>query len=626
MSGGPVDLTPDALRAIGLQELDKRIQGHADLVSIYLIWLQEHLNVWDLSDSAAFRPQIESWYTSLRFHGYQDQPIRDAFTAWVSNQIQTDPICARRLLVAEEELNQVCGGKPTMQPRDFGVDHGAAGVITVREDKVIDVSSGDDDSDVEFLGWKPPDILRSASKPARHPVAPLTGANKDTQRMQGAGVREPNDRLKRMETVNVSPIRVPSGRPHKNYVCDRCGERGHYKEQCPTNLDPSFDPRPTGGYQCYCCGAKEKHLTTLCPHNENPDSVTQQRIRAGVPVMISSSPLGEADCYRPLAMRPRKAKKPPPKSTDSASSHGIHRATSQIEECDDHRMDPARRARLERDDHEGSSPLSSGRRKGKKRSHYSPPRERRSRRSSKRVRRWREESRSGSRSSRSEREASAELLPRRGCRNSSDGRLSYWDDEYDDVKMSDMGSFPESGQPGSTVYEPSGNVKAEIQRLYPDAGPCWVSEMAGFDVDEFLDGLGDHELAAITLSSEGEEDARMGMDIFSDGHDRQALPPRVRLPPAPGALTESVSNRKGVSHDRRMETSVDDRSHADDTEEASHYVLQKDDKDRISDVNNRKIVVKLPQGGGEGLKLDRCRAQLEVNHGASPDPVVNSSS
>lgn len=390
---------------------------------------------------------------------------------------------------------------------------------------------------------------------------------------------------------------------------------GHYKEQCPTNLDPSFDPRPTGGYQCYCCGAKEKHLTTLCPHNENPDSVTQQRIRAGVPVMKSSSPLGEAGHYRPLANRPRNAKKTSSKSTDSASSHGIRRAISLFEDRDDHRMDPARRARLERDDHEGSSPLSNEQMKSRKRSHYSPPRERRGRRSSKRIRRWREESRSGSQSSRSEREASTELLPRRGRRNSSHGRLSYWDDGYNDFRISDMGSSTETRQSGPAVYQPSENLKAEIQRLYPDTGPDWVSEMAGFDVDEFLDELGSHGLAARALSSEGEEDARMEMNVRCDGDVRQVLPPRVRLPPA---LTKRVSDRNEYSHNHRMKTSVNDRPRADDAEEGSHYVLQEDDKDSICHASNGKIVVKLPHGSGETLNLDGFRAQLKVNHRASP--------
>lgn len=219
-------LGPDVLRATSLPELDKRAHGSEDLASIYLAWLQEHLNVWDLSDSAAFRPKIESWYASLRFHGYQDQHIRDTFTAWVSSQIQLDASCARRLLVAQEELLLILAGNQTMQPRDFVMRQGAAGVITVRDDKVIDVSSGDDDSDVEFLGWKQPDNLRNASKSAKCLSPPLTGANKETQRMQGAENSEPNDRLTRTKTAKVAPNRVPSGRPPKKYVCDRCGEKG----------------------------------------------------------------------------------------------------------------------------------------------------------------------------------------------------------------------------------------------------------------------------------------------------------------------------------------------------------------------------------------------------------------
>lgn len=219
-------LGPDVLRAISLQELDKRVQGHEDLASIYLIWLQEHLNIWDLSDPTAFRPQIESWYASLRHHGHEDQHIRNTFTAWVSKQIQANPSCARRLLVAQEELLLILTGNQIMQPRDFVIGQGTAGVITVREDKVIDVSSGDDDSDVEFLGWKRPDNLLNASKSAKHPSPPLTGANKETQRTQGAENREPNERLKRNKTVKAATVRVPSGKPPKKYVCDRCGEKG----------------------------------------------------------------------------------------------------------------------------------------------------------------------------------------------------------------------------------------------------------------------------------------------------------------------------------------------------------------------------------------------------------------
>jgi hypothetical protein len=226
MGRDPSGVGPEVLRAISLQELDKRVKAHEDSASTYLAWLQEHLNIWDLSDSATFRPQIQSWYASLRHHGHQDQHIRETFTTWVSKQIQADPSCARRLLVAQEELLLILSGDQTMHPRDFATSQGTAGVITVREDKVIDVSSGDDDSDVEFLGWKPSDNLGSASESAKRPSPPLSGANKETQRMQGAGNHNHNERSKRNKTVKALTVRIPSGNPPKKYVCDRCGEKG----------------------------------------------------------------------------------------------------------------------------------------------------------------------------------------------------------------------------------------------------------------------------------------------------------------------------------------------------------------------------------------------------------------
>lgn len=399
---------------------------------------------------------------------------------------------------------------------------------------------------------------------------------------------------------------------------------GHFKEQCPTNLDPSFDPRPTGGYQCYCCGAKEKHLTTLCPLNENPDSVTQQRIRAGVPLMELSPPPGEVDRYRPPHAHSRKAKKTPPRSTVGASTRHTHLARGQFEDDNSHRMDPARRARLERDDRGGSSPRSDDRMRGLKRSHYSPPRERRRRGSSiddpqrgrqtKRVRRWREESRSGSRSSHREREGSTELLPRVGHRNRGDGRLSYWDDGYNDIKMSDTGSPEDTRQLVPAVYLPSGSLEAEIQRLYPNADRTWVSEMAGFDADDFFVRLGDHKLATITLSSE--DDARMEMNLFSDGDDGQALP-QVRLPPAQETFADTISDVKEFIHNPQNRSSVDDRPRTDDIEEGSRYDFQKGGMDKTRRANKAEIVVKLPQGGCAALDLDRFDAQLKVDPSAS---------
>lgn len=628
MAQGSNGLGTDVLRCISLQELDKRAQGHEDLVSIYLVWLQEHLNDWDLSDSAAFRPQVESWYVSLRFHGYDVQRIRGAFTAWMSNQIEEDATCARRFLVVQEELLSILDDNQTTQPRDLGMDQGIAGVITVKEDKIIDVSSGDGDSDVEFLGWKRPESMR---KSARKTFPPLTGANKETQRMQGTECLEPNDRLKSSKARKVAPSRIPNGKPPKGYVCGRCGEKGkikssqrgfhfyinqtdwpgHFKEQCPTNLDPSLDPKPTGGYQCYCCGAKEDHLTTLCPRNENPNSLTQQRIKAGVTLSSSSSPPRGADHYRPPYNQSRKAKKTPSESMDSAPTSGNRRALGHFEggDDDDHRMDPARRAMLEANDHRHSSPQPDDRMKGVERSHYSPPRQKRGRRSSieeshrtKRARRWRKKNRSDSQSSQSEREGSAELLPRVSHRNSDDGRLSYWDDGYNDLKISSTFSSEEHKRSVPSMFQPSRRLEAEIQRLYPDAGADWIVDMANFDVDAFFRGLEDYipHAGAIQI----EEDTGMEMDIFDDEDEGQALA-TVRLPPAQDNFAGTRSDAKRLVYEYETRKN--------DNEDRSWYNPPEGDEVTTPHVHNSEIVVKLPQGTSATLSMDTFSAQLKVN-------------
>ncbi|KAK6520618.1 E3 ubiquitin-protein ligase rbbp6 [Arthrobotrys conoides] len=39
-------------------------------------------------------------------------------------------------------------------------------------------------------------------------------------------------------------VPAPSHPPPTGYVCYRCGEKGHWIQQCPTNADPNFDGRP----------------------------------------------------------------------------------------------------------------------------------------------------------------------------------------------------------------------------------------------------------------------------------------------------------------------------------------------------------------------------------------------
>jgi protein MPE1 len=40
------------------------------------------------------------------------------------------------------------------------------------------------------------------------------------------------------------PTNIPSYPPGQGYVCFRCGQKGHWIQECPTNGDPTFDNRP----------------------------------------------------------------------------------------------------------------------------------------------------------------------------------------------------------------------------------------------------------------------------------------------------------------------------------------------------------------------------------------------
>jgi hypothetical protein len=91
--------------------------------------------------------------------------------------------------------------------------------------------------------------------------------------------------------------------PPGDYVCNRCGKKGpltlspsvvaqtieaclsaltnsiagHHLQVCPTNLDPAYDKPPHNSYTCAICYLKGKHYRSLCPRNQDPFSLTQQR-------------------------------------------------------------------------------------------------------------------------------------------------------------------------------------------------------------------------------------------------------------------------------------------------------------------------------------------------------------
>lgn len=89
---------------------------------------------------------------------------------------------------------------------------------------------------------------------------------------------------------------------HTDYVCKRChvagsftcfptrhrlpltNLSGHHIQDCPTSLDPRMDMSPEFAYKCRICKLRGEHYSTLCPSNQDPSSITQQRRRAGVDI------------------------------------------------------------------------------------------------------------------------------------------------------------------------------------------------------------------------------------------------------------------------------------------------------------------------------------------------------
>lgn len=83
-----------------------------------------------------------------------------------------------------------------------------------------------------------------------------------------------------------------------------------------------------------------------------------------------------------------------------------------------------------------------------------------------------------------ERTRSSELLSVVRHGNETDGRLSYWDNEYSRSDHRDK--CPSVDEPFFDLWE---NSSIECM------DPVWEQEMATFDVDEFLEGLNEHLVA-----------------------------------------------------------------------------------------------------------------------------------
>ncbi|KAI9808731.1 MAG: hypothetical protein M1825_003883 [Sarcosagium campestre] len=98
------------------------------------------------------------------------------------------------------------------------------------------------------------------AKPATNSAAPSLGNGAQTEEeriaaMFKAGAEHWDKQQEEMSHAtpvfrNSGPkgktnnVAVPSHAPPDGYICYRCGEKGHWIQECPTNNDPNFDGRP----------------------------------------------------------------------------------------------------------------------------------------------------------------------------------------------------------------------------------------------------------------------------------------------------------------------------------------------------------------------------------------------
>lgn len=239
-----------------------------------------------------------------------------------------------------------------------------------------------------------------------------------------------------------------------------------------------------------------EHLITICPRNKNPESITQQRIRAGIVTGEPSTPMG-LDRHRPAYGNSRKRYREP-SMDDNANPTYTYKHYGASKELElDGQMNPERRALLEHTRQPSQPEYKAGTNKG---SYHSSPLAKRARkrvegqRERLRERAWPRSQKSHmprgqSPSIGSNDGGSTELLPQLTRRsNEMAGRLSPWDDGCSDSKMSQSDS-PSSKRPVASDFWRSDNPDTTIQLQFPHADATWVSDMTSFDVDSFFDEL-----------------------------------------------------------------------------------------------------------------------------------------
>lgn len=94
----------------------------------------------------------------------------------------------------------------------------------------------------------------AAAKSQSDAIAKMASAMSEEEKVnamfaaQGAEWTAQQEEMSHQQPVykpgSKKPANVPDHEPPNGYVCHRCGEKGHWIQQCPTNDNPEYDNRP----------------------------------------------------------------------------------------------------------------------------------------------------------------------------------------------------------------------------------------------------------------------------------------------------------------------------------------------------------------------------------------------
>ncbi|KAJ4423033.1 hypothetical protein N0V82_002300 [Gnomoniopsis sp. IMI 355080] len=347
-------LAGHSMRRMKLKQLDQLLEGHKDdVLKTYTFWLLEGFIANLVPEANLERPptynsQLQAWCDRLqRNYGFGAELIFDTLCDCTLRLINTNAVNRLHLAKIKENIHlrlfrprgkkqryrhppPVEGSKVSSSLRSSDGhtlktnDNEEYRKATTMRSNHIDVSgihepdlrdcSSDSDFEVEFLA--------SSQRSHHHQVPPSSGSLLSEDSKPGLGLSDRTEQVSYdLKQKHIQPDtyekKVPDGKfgasrmkrnkrsqeqprtvekPPDDYLCYRCEVPGHFLQDCPTNLDPSFDRTPVGTYKCMICGRTKAHLTSLCPENTDPKSLTQLRLRLGA---VANRRLQRKDEYRP---------------------------------------------------------------------------------------------------------------------------------------------------------------------------------------------------------------------------------------------------------------------------------------------------------------------------------------